>query len=49
MEMDELRELLNKDDRFCRFNGMRLDVLRTGYAEAVMEIGGVKHAQAVLM
>lgn len=38
MEMDELRELLNKDDRFCRFNGMRLDVLRTGYAEAVMEI-----------
>ena len=38
MEMDELKELLNKDDRFCRFNGMRLDVLRTGYAEAVMEI-----------
>ena len=38
MEMDELKELLNKDDRFCRYNGMRLDVLRTGYAEAVMEI-----------
>lgn len=38
MEMDALKALLNNDDRFCRYNGMRIDVLRLGYAEAVMDI-----------
>ena len=38
MEMDALKALLNNDDRFCRYNGMRIDVLRLGYAGAVMDI-----------
>jgi len=38
MDLNEFKELLNRDDRFCRYNNIRLDVLRTGYAEAVMEI-----------
>lgn len=38
MDLNALKELLNRDDRFCRYNNIRLDVLRTGYAEAVMDI-----------
>ncbi len=38
MDLNEFKELLNRDDRFCRYNNIRLDVLRTGYAEAVMEL-----------
>jgi len=38
MDLNALKDLLNRDDRFCRCNNIRLDVLRTGYAEAVMEL-----------
>lgn len=38
MDLDAIRDLLNEEDRFCRYNGIRLDVLRTGYAEAVMDL-----------
>ncbi len=38
MTTEEIKEKLNRDDRFCRYNGMQIDVIRPGYAEAVMEI-----------
>ncbi len=38
MTIDELKEYLNQADRFGKFNGMRLTVLKIGYAEAEMEI-----------
>ncbi|MDR0933000.1 MAG: PaaI family thioesterase [Victivallales bacterium] len=38
MELEELKVLLNSDDRFCRYNGIQLDVIKEGYAEAVMPI-----------
>ena len=38
MTLEEIKEKLNRDDRFCRYNEMRIDVIRPGYAEAVMEI-----------
>ena len=38
MTIEEIKEKLNRDDRFCRYNEMRIDVIRPGYAEAVMEI-----------
>lgn len=38
MTIEEIKEKLNQDDRFCRYNEMRIDVIRPGYAEAVMEI-----------
>ena len=38
MTIEEIKETLNRDDRFCRYNEMRIDVIRPGYAEAVMEI-----------
>lgn len=38
MTIEEIKEKLNWDDRFCRYNEMRIDVIRPGYAEAVMEI-----------
>ena len=38
MTIEENKEKLNRDDRFCRYNEMRIDVIRPGYAEAVMEI-----------
>ena len=38
MTIEEIKEKLNRDDRFCRYNEMRIDVIRPGYAEAVMDI-----------
>ncbi|PVY39810.1 PaaI family thioesterase [Victivallis vadensis] len=38
MTIEEIKEKLNRDDRFCRYNEMRIDVIRPGYAEAVMKI-----------
>ena len=38
MTIEEIKEKLNRDDRFCRYDEMRIDVIRPGYAEAVMEI-----------
>ena len=38
MTIEEIKEKLNRDDRFCRYNEMRSDVIRPGYAEAVMEL-----------
>lgn len=38
MTIEEIKEKLNRDDRFCRYNEMRIDMIRPGYAEAVMEI-----------
>ena len=38
MTIEEIKEKLNRDDRFCRYNEMRIDVIHPGYAEAVMEI-----------
>ena len=38
MTIEEIKVKLNRDDRFCRYNEMRIDVIRPGYAEAVMEI-----------
>ena len=38
MTIEEIKETLKRDDRFCRYNEMRIDVIRPGYAEAVMEI-----------
>lgn len=38
MTIEEIKEKLNRDDRFCWYNEMRIDVIRPGYAEAVMEI-----------
>lgn len=38
MTIEEIKEKLNRDDRFCRYNEMRIDVIRPGYAEAVMEL-----------
>ena len=38
MTIEEIKENLKRDDRFCRYNEMRIDVIRPGYAEAVMEI-----------
>ena len=38
MTIEEIKEKLNRDDRFCRYNEMRIAVIRPGYAEAVMEI-----------
>lgn len=37
-EYESLKAFLNKNDRFCKFNSMKLAVLKTGYAEAVMSI-----------
>ena len=38
MTIEEIKEKLNRDDRFSRYNEMRIDVIRPGYAEAVMKI-----------
>ena len=40
MEVDPefVRKALNETDRFCKTNGMALEVARPGYAEAKMEI-----------
>lgn len=37
-DLNTLKELLNRDDRFCRANRIRLEILETAYAEAVMDI-----------
>ena len=37
-DLNALKELLNRDDHFCRYNNIRLDILTLGYAEAVMDI-----------
>ena len=38
MDLEELKARINRDDRFCRANGMRLTVIRPGYAEAELEV-----------
>ena len=38
MTLDEIKDVLNEFDRFSKCNGMRLVVLREGYAEAEMEL-----------
>ncbi len=38
VKLQKIQELLNTEDRFCRFNGIRVTVLRPGYAEAEMPI-----------
>ncbi len=38
MKPEEIMEILNNDDRFCKYNGMRLETIRPGYAEAVLDI-----------
>ena len=38
MDFETLKERLNRDDRFCRANGIHLTVIRPGYAEAELEI-----------
>ncbi len=39
MTLDELKAYINTNDRFAKFNGMQLTVLREGYAEAEMTPG----------
>ena len=34
---EELKRLLNEEDRFCRYNGIRVETICPGAAEAVME------------
>ena len=34
----KIKEFLNRNDRFCVFNGIRLTEVGDGYAEAVLEI-----------
>lgn len=36
--LDEIKDYINRLDRFSRHNGMQLVTLRTGYAEAEMEM-----------
>lgn len=38
MDFEKLKNVLNTDDTFCCVNGMRLTVIREGYAEAELEI-----------
>ncbi len=38
MDMMKLKELLNRDDRFCRYNRIQLEMVEFGYAEAVMDL-----------
>jgi len=38
VNLEELKDFLNNRDRFCNFNAMRITVLKTGYAEAELEI-----------
>lgn len=35
---EELKKLLNEEDRFCRYNRIRVETIRSGAAEAVMEV-----------
>lgn len=35
---EELKRLLNEEDRFCRYNGIRVETICPGAAEAVMEV-----------
>ena len=36
--LEQLKNLLNEEDRFCRYNGIRVESIRPGSAEAVMEV-----------
>lgn len=38
MTFDEIKAKLNQDDRFCNCNNMHLEVVRDGYAEAILDI-----------
>ena len=36
--LEQLKKLLNEEDRFCRYNGIQVETIRPGSAEAVMEV-----------
>ncbi len=36
--LEQLKNLLNEEDRFCRYNGIRVESIRPGSAEAVMAV-----------
>ncbi len=38
MDYEALKDYLNKEDRFCVFNKMRLTVIREGYSEAELDV-----------
>ena len=40
MTFDEIKDFLNRNDRFSRHNAMQLVTLSKGYAEAEMEVTG---------
>ncbi len=42
MTPDEIKDKINEFDRFCKHNGMRLTVVRPGYAEAEMDVNPEK-------
>ncbi len=42
MDFEALKERINRNDRFCRGNGIQLTVIRSGYAEAELEIADDK-------
>ena len=38
VDYNALKERLNKEDRFCAYNGIRLTEIREGYAEAELTV-----------
>lgn len=38
VDFEKIREYLNREDRFCRFSGIRLTEVGDGYAEAELQI-----------
>lgn len=36
--LEQLKKLLNEEDHFCRYNGIQVETIRPGSAEAVMEV-----------
>lgn len=38
IDHNAVKERLNKEDRFCAFNGIQLTVVREGYAEAELAV-----------
>ena len=38
VDFEKIRECLNREDRFCRFSGIRLTEVGDGYAEAELQI-----------
>ena len=38
MDFEKIKNFLNTEDKFCRFCGIKLTVVKDGYAEAVMDI-----------